>query len=421
MNKKLLYKTRRIYLIFLIVIFLLVAPLFYILSQKIYLKNTDETLMLYKTEFIKNSALTLTENDIPVWNRFNARIQIKKPNGLRTDSLYYTSIFNHLEQEDEPYRALNAPITIAGKPYMFSATISLLESEDLMANIALLFFVIILLVLVGLYIITQKLSVTLWQPFYETLHQIESFEIDKNKLPQLSKTNIEEFNRLNKSIESLIQKNLVIYENQREFVENAAHELQTPIAVFQAKIDMLIQREDITQGQSEILISLNESVSKLNRLNRNLLLLSKIDKNQFHKTQTFSIKESIEKQLEFFTEQAKQKKVTVKTNFLSDCFVNANIGLTEILISNLMLNAIKHNVKNGVITISVSDGFLEVMNTGKNEELLTDKLFNRFSKANDSTQGNGLGLAIVKKIAALNKWGVSYQFSDKTHIFSVRF
>ena len=86
-----------------------------------------------------------------------------------------------------------------------------------------------------------------------------------------------------------------------------------------------------------------------------------------------------------------------------------------------MLNAIKHNVKNGVITISVSDGFLEVMNTGKNEELLTDKLFNRFSKANDSTQGNGLGLAIVKKIAALNKWGVLYQFSDKTHIFSVRF
>ena len=84
MNKKLLYKTRRIYLIFLIVIFLVVAPLFYILSQKIYLKNTDETLMLYKTEFIKNSASTLTENDINVWNRFNARIQIKKTNCRQT-------------------------------------------------------------------------------------------------------------------------------------------------------------------------------------------------------------------------------------------------------------------------------------------------------------------------------------------------
>jgi signal transduction histidine kinase len=177
----------------------------------------------------------------------------------------------------------------------------------------------------------------------------------------------------------------------------------------------------MTKGQSAILVSLNESVAKLNRLNKNLLLLSKIEKNQFHETQKLSIKEIIEKQLEFFKVQAKQKNITLKTHFQSDCFVHANIGLTEILISNLLLNAIRHNVKNGDLNILVSDSCLEVINTGINEELLTDKLFNRFSKANNSNHGNGLGLAIVKKIASLNKWNVSYKFLNKTHVFSVRF
>ena len=97
------------------------------------------------------------------------------------------------------------------------------------------------------------------------------------------------------------------------------------------------------------------------------------------------------------------------------------MGLTEILISNLLLNAIKHNEKNGDLTITVSEGFLEVINTGVNKELLLDKLFNRFSKSNTSSKGNGLGLAIVKKIAGLNKWEVSYNFLNQAHIFSVRF
>jgi len=163
----------------------------------------------------------------------------------------------------------------------------LVENEDFIISISILFAVITFLLLLGLIIITKKMSINLWKPFHDTLQQIERFEIDKSKQPQFLDTEIEEFNRLNLSIAKLIGKNKIIFDSQCEFVENAAHELQTPIAIFQAKLDTLIQRSDITQEQSELLSSLIDSVSRLNRLNKNLLLLSKIDFNHFTNTEIF--------------------------------------------------------------------------------------------------------------------------------------
>jgi hypothetical protein len=147
MSKKLLHKTQQVYLVFSVAIFIVVAPLFYFFSQKFYIENTDETLILYKTEFIQNSISKLKENDIAVWNSYNTRTQIQESIGLKTDSLFYTTYFNQVEQENEPYRELNSPIRIQGKLYTFSARVNLVESEDLMTSIALLFFILILLML----------------------------------------------------------------------------------------------------------------------------------------------------------------------------------------------------------------------------------------------------------------------------------
>ncbi len=421
MSKKLLHKTQRIYLIYSVITLIITAPLFYFITEHFYIDDADKTLILYKSEFMENLAAQLKETDIPVWNRFNNVINIEGAKSLQKDSLFYTFYFDELEQENEPYRELNSPIIIEGEPYTFVARINLVESEDLMASIALLFLVIIILLLLGLFIITKRLSLSIWKPFYDTLNQIEHFEIDKNKQPQFRETEIEEFSRLNRSIKKLIEKNIAIYQNQREFVENAAHELQTPIAIFQGKLDSLIQRQDITQGQSEILESLNHSVSRLNRLNKNLLLLSKIERNQFDETEMFSMKELIEKLLDFFVEQAGQKNIRIMTELDDDFTINANVGLTEILVSNLFLNGIRHNVQNGELTISLSQEKLVMTNTGHSEELSKAKLFSRFSKSDPSSRGTGLGLAIVKKIATLNNWTITYSYSNNLHSFSVQF
>ncbi|MES2382007.1 MAG: HAMP domain-containing sensor histidine kinase [Bacteroidota bacterium] len=421
MTKKLLHKTLRIYLIFSLLILIVTAPLFYYITEKLYIDDADEALELRKNEFMIYSFSHLKQTDIPTWNRFNRDIKIEPAKGLTKDTIFYSNYYDTLVAEHEPYREINFPITIEGKPYTYMARINLVEAEDLMESIALLFIIIITLLLGGLFIITKKLSINLWKPFYHTLNQIEQFEIDKLNQPELVTSNIEEFNRLNQSIEQLITKNISIYHNQREFIENAAHELQTPLAVFKAKIDTLMQLSDVTQVQFEILNSLNDTVARLNRLNKNLLLLSKIENDNYSNKQPISLNESIEKNIAFFTEQAKAKNIDLKLLLADSIDIKANPVLLEILISNLLLNAIKHNKANGQIIVVISNQTLIVFNTGLNQSLVVDKLFNRFSKSNPSEQGNGLGLAIVKKIADMNNWPIEYAFDNNFHSFSIQF
>ncbi|MBL0132708.1 MAG: HAMP domain-containing histidine kinase [Chitinophagaceae bacterium] len=421
MNKKLLNKTLKTYLIYSVLILIISAPLFYYATKRLYTKEADDTLLLHKKEFLKYTASTLQYTDIPLWNRFNRNAKIDSVKQTTKDTLFFSSYYDTLDAEIEPYRELNFPISIQGKPYTYSERINLVETEDLLKNIAILFFAIISILLFGLFFITKKLSLNLWKPFYKTLHQIESFEIDKTKQPDFAETDIEEFNRLNTSIKKLIEKNTIIYKSQKEFIENAAHELQTPLAVFQAKIDTLIQRSDVTQEQSEILDSLNENVSRLNRLNKNLLLLSKMENDSYSDKQTISLTNYIQKNLDFFTEQAKAKSLIIKMELQKDFEIKSNPVLAEVLISNLFLNAIKHNIEGGQIIIAIKENKLVFSNSGQPSPLNTDKLFKRFSKSNPSEQGTGLGLSIVKKIADINNWTVAYNYENNLHSFSILF
>jgi len=421
MNKKLLHKTSTVYLLFSVMLLIVSAPLFYYITESLYIEETDETLILHKNEFLKYSLPTLTTPEIQNWNKYNRNIKIEPFKNSGNDTIFYNSYYDTLDAETEPYRELNASILIDGNPYTYSARINLVETEDLMKSIAILFLVIISLLLVGLFVITKRLSINLWKPFYETLIQIEKFEIDKSNQPKLTDTNIDEFNRLNQSIEKLIERNTSIYNSQREFIENAAHELQTPLAVFQAKIDTLIQNADFTQEQYKMLSSLNDSVSRLNRLNKNLLLLSKMENDIYNEKQTINLNEAIEKHFDFFTEQAKAKNLIIKTEMKEAVAVKSNPVLAEILISNLFLNAIRHNVNDGQVLVILSNHSLTFSNTGQSQTLVANKLFNRFSKSNPSEQGNGLGLAIIKKIADLNNWKISYSFANNLHSFSLAF
>jgi signal transduction histidine kinase len=421
MTKKLLHKTSRVYLLFSAILLFVSAPLFYYFTTRLYIQETDETLILHKNEFLKYALPTLTTEEIQNWNKYNRNIKIVPFNNSKKDTIFYKSYFDTLDAETEPYRELNASVLIDGNFYTYSARINIVETEDLMESVALLFFVIISLLLIGLLAITKRLSRILWQPFNETLKQIEKFEIDKSNQPIFTKTDIEEFYRLNKSIANLIDKNTSIYRSQREFIENAAHELQTPLAIFQVKIDTLIQNSNFTEEQNKILSSLNDSVSRLNRLNKNLLLLSKMENDIYSKKQTINLNETIEKHFYFFLEQAEAKNLIIRTEIKDSVAVKSNPVLAEILINNLFLNAIRHNVSDGEVLVTLTNYSLVFSNTGQSQTLVTDKLFYRFSKSNPSEQGNGLGLAIISKIAELNNWQISYSFANNLHSFSIVF
>lgn len=421
MAKKLLHKTSRSFLVFAVLILIISAPVFYFVTEKLYIDDADEALLLRKHEFEKIYASSFRESDVPLWNKFNREINLINTQTVQQDTLFYSYHYDSLAQENEPYRELLAPVTIEGKLYTYNARVNLIETEDLIESIAIFFSAIISLLLLGLYIINKRLSQHLWKSFYETLKQIEAFEIDKSGGLDFSETNIEEFSRLNQSIKKLIEKNTLIYQSQKEFIENAAHELQTPLAIIQAKIDTLIQSGEFSNQQNEILSALNDSISRLNRLNKNLLLLSKIENDTYHEKQEVRIKEIITKYFDFFAEQAKSKNIQITTELNTEVSLTSNPVLAEILVSNLFMNAIRHNVPNGQILIQLSGQSLSFQNTGIASALDSQKLFTRFSKTNPNDLGNGLGLAIVKKIAELNGWKISYAYTSNRHSFTVLF
>ncbi|MEO8238811.1 MAG: HAMP domain-containing sensor histidine kinase [Flavobacterium sp.] len=420
MNKKLLNKTTTTILIYSVLILLCFAPVYYHMIHELYIDETDESLTVRKEEFIKRQLPKFSETDIFLWNKYNQSVQITASKNLSKDTIFEKFYYDEIENENEPYREINAPLSINGKSYTYTEKINMIEKEDMVFSTAALFFTLIFILLVGILIITKISSQKIWKPFYDTLNQIRGFEIDKSKKPQFLPTSIDEFKQLNSSLDRLIDKNIAIYKNQREFIENAAHELQTPLTLFQTKIDTLFQL-NLDKEQLVVVTSLNADVSRLNRLNKNLLLLSKIENTNYLEKESIILNDYIKKHLDFFTEQAKSRNLTIITEFQSLLKIDCNPALTEILINNLFLNAIRHNEKNGKIIITIKDQSITFLNSGNQQPLVIDKVFNRFSKANPSSQGNGLGLAIIKKIADLNNWEIKYSFYNNLHGFTVKF
>lgn len=419
-KKKLLHKTTRSFLLFAVIILLISAPLFYYICQRLYVYETDEVLHFHKGAFVKEIEKDFSENEINAWNKYNHNVTIVPDTGVTKDSIVGKMLFDSIAQEREPFRILYAPVLIDGKKYTYIEQINLVEMEGMVFSVAGMFLFIIAMMLIGIIWINKSTNTKIWKPFYNTLGQIEDFEIDKSKTPHFLYTDVDEFDRLNKGLERLIEKNTAIYKNQREFVENAAHELQTPLAVFQTKIDSLSQL-NLNKEQSDLVTSLNLGVARLTRLNKNLLLLSKIDNESYLEKSTIVINDYIKKHLDFFTEQANAKNVTIITEFNTALSIQGNSSLTEVLLNNLFLNAIRHNVKNGTIVITTLENELIFRNTGQKTPLAADKLFNRFSKSDPSSSGNGLGLAIIKKIAELNHWKINYTFNNEMHCFSIKF
>lgn len=422
MTNKLLNRTLRYYVTFSLFVMLLGVPLFFFISQWLYLHEADEALAVQKEEFVKFHVPEINEDDIAVFNKLNSDLHIEEnKEGVTKDTLFDQNFYNHMDKENEPFRILKSPVIINHKSYIFSVRANLIDDYELALITVGIFTLMIITLLLGLFIITRRLSIKLWKPFYATLEQIEKFEIDKNSLVQLQESSTEEFQRLNNAIQNLVKRNTLIYKSQKEFIENAAHELQTPIAIFKGKLDILLQRKDVTKEQFQILDTLNDTATRLNRLNKNLLLLSKIESKQYNIPEAIDLNEIISKQLDFFTEQALARNITISTNLSTDAIVKTNFFLAEILISNLFMNAINHNVTNGTITVDLTKEELVFSNTGIETALQTDKLFERFSKVNPASKGNGLGLSIIKKIVENNHWNIAYSFKNRLHVFEIRF
>jgi signal transduction histidine kinase len=202
----------------------------------------------------------------------------------------------------------------------------------------------------------------------------------------------------------------------KEFTENASHELQTPLSIIRSKLEMLIQEQDLSERQSEIVRSAFAAIKKLSRLNQSLLLLTKISNQQFNDLEEIPLDEKIESKLGQFRELWQTSGIEVSSHLLP-ATIRASPELIDILLNNLFSNASNHNIPQGVIDISLESRRLCICNTGLSVPLDPRRMFTRFYKGEQHTGHNGLGLSIIKQICEVTTLRPAYQFSGNRHTF----
>ncbi len=420
--RSLLSKSSGQFLIFISIVMLCCFPLFFYAMKKFYTKDLDELIKFRSEHFVETNNPMLKVSDIEYWNRFNEDMKILSyENSYPLNKVVQKSLFSNAENHEIDYRIYYRKISIEGKLYVFMSQIAMIESKYLFRTLSvqyLLFFVIIIAGLLGIQFI---LSRRLWKPFYNSLNEIENFNLEKGKVPEFKETTTTEFARLNNNLSKLMKENVASYQQQKEFTENASHELQTPLAVFQSQLDLLLQDDSLNEYQMRVMESLYDVSSRLTRLNKNLLLLSRIDNSQFKETITINFSQLLEHQLMYFKELASNNKITLSADIQNVLKIKANKVLLESLINNLISNAIRHNYSGGFIHIEVKHNIFQISNSGHKTALDKEKVFRRFSRTSEERKGNGLGLSIVNQICKLHSWDVRYDYNDKTHCFYVNF
>lgn len=427
--KPLLSKTTRPFLIYTLIVFLISVPVYYFVVDGIWKSELDEhnKIIIEKTLFGFNRdsfSNEKVEESIRLWNEIQPGTDIQKlqPKDSKKDSIYTIYRVRHYSRtyNEDRFRCMSKVVEINKKLYRITVETNIEETDETVMAIAITTILFFLLLVVGLLILNRKLSVRVWQPFQDTLHKLKSFELNSQKGISFQETDIIEFAELNATLDKLLQHTIITYKNQKEFTENASHELQTPLAILKNKLDILLQSNGLTERQYHIAEEMNKALIRSSRISKNLLLLAKIENSQFDSSELIGFDTLVEQSMDGLQAHFKEKNITASSDIHPDIEVKGNGSLTEALINNLIVNAIRHTSPGGAVKVTVSKSGFEVRNSGR-QSLDENLLFKRFSRMSADNSGSGLGLSIVQEICKLHSWKAKYNFERDTHVFSVTF
>lgn len=416
---KLLNKTSRYYILYTIPLVLLSAIFiyFFLLNE---IGESNQSILLTRVKVIEGY---IAKGNATVLNVFevNNEVYIKEIDRSRIipETVKDTLMYSDIEKEYISNKMVEVNKIINGKNYLIKVWKSTIEFDELMEVVFVVFLVLLLLLLLITAYINLKISKLIWEPFRNTLAYIKNFSVHSTDFKKLESNDITEFSELNSSINGMTSKMITDYKNQKKFAENASHEFQTPLAIIKGKIELLLQENTLNEETMQLLVSIEEAASRLSRINKSLLLLSKIENQHFGKGDTVALLPLIEKIKKLNEDFILDKNIDFVCETTEELDFKINSELCFILINNLIQNAIRHNVTNGRITISVKDHTLYIANTGEDEVLNDAVIFERFEKKSSNANSIGLGLAIVKEIAAANSIEVSYKYENNTHVFSL--
>lgn len=422
---RLLQVSIRSSLIYSLILVLISIPVSIFALRQLLRHEADEDLSLHADQFfrhIKNfDYLDDLESDLKVFDQLSYDIDIRPYTGKKIVKQYQSIMrYDSSEHKFARFRELSSSAEIKGKPYVVTVRMSIVDSDKLIRAIGIVQSALIILLTTGLLLLNRSLSQKLWRPFYKTIQVLKAYQLDRNESIQLEKTDIVEFDDLNDTANHLIMSNRKIYMAQKEFIENASHELQTPLAIFQSKLDVLMQKSSLSESEAAIILELESTAQRMSRLNKNLLLLSKIDNEQFTGKEEFEIADILNDLQSELKPLADMEGISIisSVNFLR---IKANKALIEVLVANLFHNAIRHTTSQGKVFIDLNDKTFRISNTGSPLKMQADKMFDRFSKESSNSYSTGLGLAIVKKICDTCSYRLIYHYEKGYHVFSVTF
>jgi Signal transduction histidine kinase len=303
--------------------------------------------------------------------------------------------------EPEEYRQMTSYLKINGKFYRIDARISMMEKTEMMEDLALMAFLAVFATFLALFIVSRFGSGRMFKDFFKTIGKLEAFSLQRGAPIVYEHSKISEFDELNKSVAFLSEKTVTEYKNLREFNSEVNHEMQTPLAVIRSKVELLLQNEELNAETIEKYQIILENLNKTNRINRSILLLNKLENSELFETGSCSVKAALETVLANNREKAQFEGITISVDIQNDFEAETNENLLDILLQNIISNAIKHNRQGGEVSVVLKGRELLVSNTSREIEGDTNRFFESFVHEGSSSDSVGLGLTIVRKICDL--------------------
>lgn len=402
-----------------LVVFALVIVSLFFIVREVLIRQLDDSLLEEKDEvlqYIKGRAelpetvnvydqRTVFEEEPEPYQKFKFRTKYKE---LNSDT-------------DELVRALYFGAELKGKHYKVTIIRSMNETQNLLLYISLVAVSAVAVLLLVWFLVNRFVIKKLLRPFYDTLSKVDGYRLASQSALSLPASPIYEFNLLNEKITDLTARITQDYLVLKEFTGNAAHEMQTPLSVIRNQTDSLLQRDGITEEDATALQVIEATTHKLSRLNGSLLLLAKLEGTTFEEKATIQLDEAIEKKVAERRELIALSQIAVEKK-LEPVSIEANESLLDVIVSNLLSNAIRFNHSQGRIEIGLTQNELRIANTSALPELDGDKIFHRFYRHPASpSDGTGLGLAIVRQAVAICSFEIRYSYENGRQVFTVRF
>jgi signal transduction histidine kinase len=347
-------------------------------------------------------------------------VPIKKASNQKfvfSDTMLYDKILSRYQ----PFRILSYETNLNGTPVRIMISKSLLFSDQLIEFVVFGTLLLSLFLLGCIVLLNNFFFTRIWGNFFHTIDVIKDYNISSTKDISFEESEITEFNMLNNVFEKMHGRIKKDYQNLKEFIENISHEIQNPLAIINSRIELLQQNENIDKSQADMIQSIHGSAIRLSNLNKSLILLSKIDNNQFTEKEKVDIQKLINLHIENFEDLINSKSILLTKNYRDSITVAADPNLISIMLLNLLKNSVFHNVPSGTIEILTEANSITIKNTGKKLDISEEDLFKRFTKSSARPDSLGLGLSIVKKICDYYRFSIQYSYTNNLHVVSINF